>query len=61
MNADAFIDKYEKQETQNRYSFDILYHHLKLLQADYHIHKYNVKLADVYITEKERENSNRKF
>lgn len=60
MNADAFIEKYEGQDTQNRYSYTVLYNHLKKYQHDFHQTKYMVVHPDVFLTVRERENSNRK-
>jgi len=60
MNADAFIEKYEEQDTQNRYSYTVLYNHLKRVQKEFHQKKYMVSHPDVFLTVKEKQNSNRK-
>jgi hypothetical protein len=61
MNANAFIEKYEKQGQLNQYSYTILYNHLKILSADFRLYIYNIDLPDVYLTKKERENTYRKI
>ncbi len=60
MNADAFIEKYEAQDTQNRYSYTILYNHLKTLEEKFDLCRQKDRLPDIFLTKQEKINSNRK-
>jgi hypothetical protein len=65
MNADDFINKYETSlkhisEKVCSFSYTTLYKHLKLLHADFLLHRYEIELEDVYVTKKEKENNRRK-